>query len=303
VYKAHKHHTTHTQQTTNAQTHKQPTRFGSYLWGAVHRIELPIFMRAPLYKTYSVAFGCLLDEVDADLASFPNLNAFFKRRLVAGARPIADAALVSPVDGYIMSCGRVNTSGGGGGGGGVARGTDGGGTMLQIKNMPYSVSSLLGFDPTQRNMPVPGAYGMQRPPRAEWLAGGATTAERFSLSSGPRAFSPTPAAAPASPSLPSSPPTTVSSSSSSSSSSSWWSWLSWPSSSASSSVSSPPLGGDLYAHADGASKRARNLYYAVLYLAPGDYHRIHSPAEMTVDRYIHIAGELQSVRSAASALY
>lgn len=37
------------------------------------------------------------------------------------------------------------------------------------------------------------------------------------------------------------------------------------------------------------------LYYAVIYLAPGDYHRFHSPTNWVVERRRHFAGELFSV--------
>lgn len=38
-----------------------------------------------------------------------------------------------------------------------------------------------------------------------------------------------------------------------------------------------------------------SLYYAVIYLAPGDYHRFHSPTNWVVERRRHFAGELYSV--------
>jgi phosphatidylserine decarboxylase len=38
------------------------------------------------------------------------------------------------------------------------------------------------------------------------------------------------------------------------------------------------------------------LYYSVIYLAPGDYHRFHSPAEWTVKTRRHFPGELFSVK-------
>jgi phosphatidylserine decarboxylase len=38
-----------------------------------------------------------------------------------------------------------------------------------------------------------------------------------------------------------------------------------------------------------------SLYYAVIYLAPGDYHRFHSPTNWVVERRRHFAGELFSV--------
>ena len=44
-----------------------------------------------------------------------------------------------------------------------------------------------------------------------------------------------------------------------------------------------------------AEQRKTKLYYAVVYLAPGDYHRFHSPANWVVERRRHFAGELYSV--------
>lgn len=46
---------------------------------------------------------------------------------------------------------------------------------------------------------------------------------------------------------------------------------------------------------DVISGRATSLYYAVVYLAPGDYHRFHSPTDWVVERRRHFAGELYSV--------
>lgn len=39
-----------------------------------------------------------------------------------------------------------------------------------------------------------------------------------------------------------------------------------------------------------------DLYYCIIYLAPGDYHRFHSPADWTVNYRRHFAGKLYSVR-------
>lgn len=41
--------------------------------------------------------------------------------------------------------------------------------------------------------------------------------------------------------------------------------------------------------------RPHRLYYAVVYLAPGDYHRFHSPTNWVVEKRRHFAGELFSV--------
>lgn len=38
-------------------------------------------------------------------------------------------------------------------------------------------------------------------------------------------------------------------------------------------------------------RRKRRLYYACVYLAPGDYHRIHSPCDLHVERVEHVPGD------------
>lgn len=43
------------------------------------------------------------------------------------------------------------------------------------------------------------------------------------------------------------------------------------------------------------AKTATALYYIVVYLAPGDYHRFHSPTSWIVEKRRHFAGELYSV--------
>ena len=43
------------------------------------------------------------------------------------------------------------------------------------------------------------------------------------------------------------------------------------------------------------SRTPTALYYIVVYLAPGDYHRFHSPASWVVEKRRHFAGELYSV--------
>lgn len=44
-----------------------------------------------------------------------------------------------------------------------------------------------------------------------------------------------------------------------------------------------------------SADKTNKLYYAVIYLAPGDYHRFHSPTNWVVERRRHFAGELFSV--------
>jgi phosphatidylserine decarboxylase len=57
---------------------------------------------------YAFLFGCDLTEIEpADLREYPSLGAFFYRSLAPGTRPIADAALVSPADGTVLHFGAV----------------------------------------------------------------------------------------------------------------------------------------------------------------------------------------------------
>lgn len=51
-----------------------------------------------------------------------------------------------------------------------------------------------------------------------------------------------------------------------------------------------PLDGPTY-----VPKKKNKLYFAVIYLAPGDYHRFHSPTEFSVKLMRHFAGEMFSV--------
>src|SRR5690606_36934041 len=40
-----------------------PFRLLSRAWGAAHNVELPVFARAPVYKFWTWAFDCKLDEM------------------------------------------------------------------------------------------------------------------------------------------------------------------------------------------------------------------------------------------------
>lgn len=164
-----------------------PLRFLSHLWGSVHRIDLPVFLRRPLYLAWTRAFDCQLHEIadggESTLDSFPNLNAFFIRRIdLAKYRPLAADEMISPVDGRVNVFGEVTPNG----------------LVEQIKGMEYRVDDLLGFTP-------------------------------------------------------------------------------------------PPL------------KPDSRMYYYVLYLAPGDYHRMHTPAACTIDERRHFPGALYPVLPSIAA--
>jgi phosphatidylserine decarboxylase len=69
------------------------------------------------------------EAVEPDLARYPSFNDFFTRALKPGARPLAAADLVSPVDGSISQFGRIEFD-----------------RILQAKGHRYSTTTLIGGD-------------------------------------------------------------------------------------------------------------------------------------------------------------
>jgi len=57
----------------------------------------------------------------------------------------------------------------------------------------------------------------------------------------------------------------------------------------------PPLARRMSGSAVDKVKPSNELFFAVVYLAPGDYHRFHSPTSWVVEKRRHFAGELYSV--------
>lgn len=106
-----------------------PLKTISRLWGQVNSINLPVWLRSPSYKLYSAAFGVNLDEMDEpDLTTYNNLSDFFYRKLKPGVRPLADTDLVSPSDGKVLKFGVIEN-----------------GEIEQVKGMTYSIDALLGL--------------------------------------------------------------------------------------------------------------------------------------------------------------
>ena len=71
-----------------------------------------------------------MDEAaQPDIAQYPSFNAFFTRELRDGARPMAQADLVCPVDGAISQCGAIAQD-----------------QIFQAKGHSYSTTALLGGD-------------------------------------------------------------------------------------------------------------------------------------------------------------
>ncbi len=95
--------------------------------GALADVKIPGPLRRPIFGGFARAVGADLSECLLPLEAHPSLGAFFVRRLVPGARPIAtDAdAVVSPCDGRVHEVGAVER-----------------GALLQAKGHSYSISEL-----------------------------------------------------------------------------------------------------------------------------------------------------------------
>ncbi|CAH1756794.1 9287_t:CDS:2 [Entrophospora sp. SA101] len=106
-----------------------PLRAISRLWGKLNNeYDLPVWARVPVYKLYSWLFDCNLSEIEnTNLKSYPNLGSFFCRSLKSGVRPIDDSDLVSPADGEVVMFGLVKED-----------------KLEQIKGKAYSLGAFLG---------------------------------------------------------------------------------------------------------------------------------------------------------------
>ena len=69
----------------------------------------------------------MAEAADPDVRAYPSFNAFFTRALRAGARPLADAPWVCPVDGAVSQVGPIDAD-----------------RVFQAKGHTYSAAALLG---------------------------------------------------------------------------------------------------------------------------------------------------------------
>ncbi|QRV74069.1 phosphatidylserine decarboxylase family protein [Ceratobasidium sp. AG-Ba] len=270
-----------------------PLRSLSRLWGTLNTLELPVWMRPAGFKLYARIFGCNLDELrEPDLTKYASLGEFFYRELAEGVRPIANAALVSPADGTVLHFGSITHDG----------------RVEQVKGLTYSLDALLGSNsrspsPTPAALPTPPHTPpnefVQVPFPARDPAHAHTSDAEFASVNGidytldqllgrsedtPRADESADEDAtteevramkprePHDATVQEEKKDTV-------------------------AVAAELGVGALspLKRTTSGVKEGNELFFAVVYLAPGDYHRFHSPAAWVVERRRHFAGELFSV--------
>ncbi|KAF5373031.1 hypothetical protein D9758_001643 [Tetrapyrgos nigripes] len=260
-----------------------PLRNMSRVWGYLNSLELPVWFRPIGLKVYATAFGCNLDEIEpSDLREYASLGDFFYRQLKEGARPVDDAILVSPADGRILHFGTVQDF-----------------RVEQVKGMTYSLDALLGVErpgtppphvaPSHRDkMPVVDDHDFANVNGIEY-----SLEQLIGISSPTDSTPPTPSkendemkgflpkkygdqvdASVVQKDLQEA--------------------LVHDASVALEMGVKPTL--ERKRSVSGATvKPGNSLYFTVIYLAPGDYHRFHSPTAWVVEKRRHFVGELFSV--------
>lgn len=81
-------------------------------------------------RRFAARYGVNMQEaVNPDLASYASFNEFFTRPLLPGARPLAEAAFICPVDGAISQFGAIERD-----------------SIFQAKGHSYTTTALVGGD-------------------------------------------------------------------------------------------------------------------------------------------------------------
>ncbi|XP_067556284.1 phosphatidylserine decarboxylase proenzyme, mitochondrial isoform X2 [Pseudorca crassidens] len=119
-----------------------PTRLLSRAWGRLNQVELPHWLRRPVYSLYIWTFGVNMKEAAVeDLHHYRNLSEFFRRKLKPQARPVCDLhSVISPSDGKILNFGQVKNC-----------------EVEQVKGVTYSLESFLGPRIPAEDLPFPPA--------------------------------------------------------------------------------------------------------------------------------------------------
>lgn len=218
----------------------------------------------------------LSEALESDLHGYPNLASFFYRTLKPGVRPLDPnpLALLSPADGRVLQFGSIVN-----------------GEVEQVKGMTYSLDALLGGPDSQTSLNPSAPSNIFAKNDSPDQAQSSAKIGDEDIIKADEEFANMNGISYTLPNLFSGPSQQGSDTS-----------TSVDASTTPKSVSVAEVRADLalgenarawYASSTAAKKSG--LYYIVIYLAPGDYHRFHSPTSWVVERRRHFAGELYSV--------
>ncbi|KAG5349930.1 hypothetical protein C0989_001221 [Termitomyces sp. Mn162] len=266
-----------------------PLRNMSRLWGYVNSLELPVWFRPWGFRLYAFAFGCNLDEIEhEDLSTYPSLGAFFYRKLKPGVRPVDSAVLVSPADGTMLHFGTIKDL-----------------RVEQVKGITYSLDALLGVE-----RPGSPASVISTPPEYHNRDMSIVDDREFANVNGieysldqligiatPTSGTTTPTTDSDIPLQPGAPPRKFGAQVDAS--------VEPEQSIQETLVHDASVAREMGVKASAENKRrsasgktckpGNALFFSVIYLAPGDYHRFHSPTAWVVEKRRHFVGELYSV--------
>ena len=108
--------------------HIVPQQLLSRLTGWLAQLRHPVWLKNWVIGLFVRHFDVDMSEaVEPDYRRYPSFNAFFTRALREGARPMAEADIVCPVDGTISQLGKIHE-----------------GLLFQAKGRYYSAQELLG---------------------------------------------------------------------------------------------------------------------------------------------------------------
>ncbi|KAF2216544.1 hypothetical protein CERZMDRAFT_33132 [Cercospora zeae-maydis SCOH1-5] len=252
-----------------------PLKALSRWWGWMNSIDIPYYLRVPGFKLYGWIFGVNFDEIsEPDLHKYRNLSEFFYRTLKPGVRPLDPHpnALLSPADGKVVQFGIIEH-----------------GEVEQVKGVTYSVDALLGEQPTTGAHVSSNVAGSKGAPSASPTRGSQGEEEviredeEFARVNG----------------ISYTLPNLLSGAAAGKQGRSCLSDQSTKSSTSSElevakDLARGPTAPRPWYYPD-RPEMPTALYYCVVYLAPGDYHRFHSPVSWVVESRRHFAGELYSV--------
>lgn len=211
---------------------------------------------------------------EPDLHVYPNLASFFYRNLRPGVRPLdpRSTALLSPADGRVLQLGMIEH-----------------GEVEQVKGMTYTLEALLGTEPPSVSSNSAPAQGPTKDAQGSNQHTSAREGEEDIIKSDEE-FANVNGISYTLPNLLSGP-------------------KNQETTEAMDASTTPTLSSEAEVRADlalgdgnrkswfsSAEKQIPTaLYYIVVYLAPGDYHRFHSPTSWVAEKRRHFAGELFSV--------